>query len=228
MQCKIVFYMYYVILNTHKFSYIHHKSWGRLYHSVCTWEWLPRGSWCNFSDFPHRQCRDTSRNLHIYCRYCRPPQGPEISCHCTPHLWSVLSLQYLERSQYLPELACLVELLYRVSILTNKAGQISIEPGLALTDWKSGLWHSCEAIFLYFFFINCLLYSLLSYCLYWLVPTALYNSTQHCHHTHSKEVTVDEDLGKINLLNVQPLLEVHTVIPGHEDIPLVNPAHNTH
>ena len=49
----------------------------------------------------------------------------------------------------------------------------------------------------------------------------------HCDHTHSKEVTVDEDLGKINLLNVQPLLEVHTVIPRHEDISLVNPAHNT-
>ena len=40
-------------------------------------------------------------------------------------------------------------------------------------------------------------------------------------------MTVDEDLGKINLLNVQSLLEVHTVIPRHEDISLVDPAPDT-
>ena len=40
-------------------------------------------------------------------------------------------------------------------------------------------------------------------------------------------MTVHEDLGQINMLNVQSLLEVHTVVPGHEDISLVNPAHNT-
>ena len=180
--------------NTHKISYIHHKSWGRLYHSVCTWEWLPHGSWCSSSYFPHRQCRDTSRNLHTCCRCCPRPQGPEISCHSTPPLWSgKLSQQYLERSQYLPELACLVELFYGVSILqtkllqsvtTNDPGFNYVHPGLALTNWKSGLWHSCEAIiFIYFFLLNCLLYILLSYCLYWVVPS---HSTQHCHHTHSK------------------------------------------
>lgn len=45
--------------------------------------------------------------------------------------------------------------------------------------------------------------------------------------TYSKQVTVDEDLGKINLLSVQSLLEVHTVIPRHEDISLVDPAPDT-
>ena len=54
-----------------------------------------------------------------------------------PLLWSVkLSQQYLERSQYLPELACLVELFYGLSILQTKPVKsvTSNDPGLALTN----------------------------------------------------------------------------------------------